>query len=657
MSLTLLPGPRRIIPRWRDFTTTLALGELDRVRSKVQASRFFREEYFIEALQRWHRHSTTENAADALVSAFALGREADVRDAAILLASRDAVISPALRRIADAVLSGRTATTSGTPVSSESTIHADIARIRRRLNAFPRNAFLWGDLSRLYIVKAQPTKSRHAMEVALGLAPDNRFILRSAARLFLHLREPDRAHDMLSASPATSGDPWLVAAEIAVASVAERPPRHLGHAKHLLDRGDYSPADTAELASAIATEELFSGRHRKARRLFSRSLTEPTENAVAQAEWAVETLPALEVTRDALDVPHSFEANALNSFHSADWTTSVRRCQEWAFDEPFSKRPSALGSYIALVALEDYVLAKSLADQGLRSNPKDPLLTNNLAVALVNMGQKDEARQLLATIPRPVKDHAVDAVLRATEGLVHFRSGDLDRGRVLYREAIEAFRPGNPRAHALAMLHLAREEFLAHTNQWKEHLSRAEALWRASKTPDVEAMLVSLRKQTSASLGQIESRPDWVKSLRVESIDTYAVNKRMREALKGRSWLVDLVAAKPFSIEADIDGSKLDAISRTAPLTLFSPLSVDISSAVTWEDDTVSDRVLFLALYPSGAVRSIPAKLQTTGRQSYLVLESPVALVDPELSTDVLVSADMHCSLVVQPISSLANGE
>jgi hypothetical protein len=57
------------------------------------------------------------------------------------------------------------------------------------------------------------------------LAPNHRFALRSAARFFLHVGKPDDAQTILRRSEATRRDPWLMAAEIAVSTVADRTPR------------------------------------------------------------------------------------------------------------------------------------------------------------------------------------------------------------------------------------------------------------------------------------------------------------------------------------------------------------------------------------------------------------------------------------------------
>ena len=121
-------------------------------------------------------------------------------------------------------------------------------------------------------------------------APSNRFILRSAVRLYVHLDEPDTAHRVLSDSASTPVDPWLVAAEIAVCTLLGRRSRLIKRGRDMLISGHHSTRDTAELASALGTIELEADASKRARRLFGSSLDDPTDNAVAQAVWATRTL-------------------------------------------------------------------------------------------------------------------------------------------------------------------------------------------------------------------------------------------------------------------------------------------------------------------------------------------------------------------------------
>jgi len=118
-----------------------------------------------------------------------------------------------------------------------------------------------------------------------------------------------------------------------------------------------------------------------------------------------------------------------------------------------------LGSYVAITAIDDHALGERFAMRGLQANPNDPLLRNNLVVALLNQNRVEDAAAEFARIAAPADNKLLTAVLLATEGLLSFRSGAPAIGRSLYREAIKiAGEASARRAQALAAVHLAREE-------------------------------------------------------------------------------------------------------------------------------------------------------------------------------------------------------
>src|SRR6185295_6008504 len=97
-----------------------------------------------------------------------------------------------------------------------------IKALKQRRIAEPRNAFVWSDLARLYVLVGLRDQAERAMQVALSLAPFDRFIVRSAARFFLHSSNPDRSLQILRRNERTKLDPWLMAAELAFSSVVNK---------------------------------------------------------------------------------------------------------------------------------------------------------------------------------------------------------------------------------------------------------------------------------------------------------------------------------------------------------------------------------------------------------------------------------------------------
>src|SRR5437870_228380 len=110
------------------------------------------------------------------------------------------------------------------------------------------------------------------MDTALALAPENRFILRSAARLYLHIGEGRRAHRILLEADALLHDPWILSAEVAIAAVMGKSSKHIKRARKILEAERFKPIHLSELASAIGTVEARAGNRKRSRQFVERSL-------------------------------------------------------------------------------------------------------------------------------------------------------------------------------------------------------------------------------------------------------------------------------------------------------------------------------------------------------------------------------------------------
>src|SRR5262249_9089606 len=143
----------------------------------------------------------------------------------------------------------------------------------------PRNAFVWIDLARLYVLLGQSKPAEQAIKIALALAPYDRFILRSASRFYLHTSDAEKGLALLRTNARTPEDPCLIAAELAVSTVLEKTPKFVTGAQNILNNGAAAPFHTSELACALGGLEMAAGKSRKANKLFETSLRAPTENA------------------------------------------------------------------------------------------------------------------------------------------------------------------------------------------------------------------------------------------------------------------------------------------------------------------------------------------------------------------------------------------
>jgi len=460
---------RRVIPRWRDSGTTLATGELSEANSQESKPEFHSDDSLQSKLSDWKANRSIPFATDLISAAFVFSRPEVAQDAARFLVEHSSDVSPSALRIAQGILKIRSEQMS--VPDNDSRFH--IRQIRRQLRDEPRNALMWADLSRNYATLGLLDKAGDSMDIAVKLAPENRFTLRSAARLFVHAGDAERAFALLHRAQSRKKDPWLMAAEIAVATVLGRTTDLMKHAKWMLGSALYRPFSLSELASAVATLEMRSGNERAARRLFRQALIRPTDNTVAQVEWAKNRI-ALDVDPQYVSTPRSYEARSWEFFMQSKWDKALSQSEQWLDDEPFSTRPALLGSFVSAVALENYQKSATILRRGLRANPHDVVLLNNLTFALASAGNLSEASDNLMKVDLDDLTPPHRVMWLATSGLVHFRRGSVPMGRQFYQSAIElAESIGNAEMKAMAAIFLAREELLARTPECEQFFKQA----------------------------------------------------------------------------------------------------------------------------------------------------------------------------------------
>jgi hypothetical protein len=208
----------------------------------------------------------------------------------------------------------------------------------------------------------------------------------------------------------------------------------------------------------VGTIEIQYGATKKAKSLFNTSLLTPTANSLAQAQWAVEKDSSIIIPASAWsDTPAPYEASALAARQERNWRRVMYECAKWLADEPYSIRPTYMGSYISFFS-ELHGMAEQFASFGLLSEPNDTTLLNNRAVARAYLGKLEEA---WLDIEKALSnsDGKDSAHLHATLGLLAFRSGLIDNGREFYRTSIAWFsKKRDKESLASAVLHYLREE-------------------------------------------------------------------------------------------------------------------------------------------------------------------------------------------------------
>jgi Flp pilus assembly protein TadD len=453
---------RRLIPRWRYVQGSSAPAETI---PDHQGSAEGRSDnlYWEEKLRAWREEPTVASAADLVACGVTLRRYVEVEQAALFLTARAAEIrreTASLALFAELQLHPQRAV----PVHSnaetrqlapELEAKMRVSQNRTRLRDDPRDSLAWMDMALAYTILGQGLSAERAMQRALMLAGDNRLILRSACRRLIHIGETGAAHRLLASHPRTPQDPWLLAAEIALADIIEKPSRLTGRALGLLESKRFLSSATTELSGALGMLEYSHGSDRKARRLIRQSLILPTENSVAQARWVAARMTGIDISASAWDTPRSFEAWSWRAFNAAEWFDAYGYAKAWVRDEPFSSRAAINATFIAETIFDDHAYAIACADQVLRADANDLMLRNNLVVALARGGDVIRATQEYETLEKKVAAVSPEATYVATHGLIKYRNGDIDAGRALYLEALERA-PANRKLAVLT--HWLREE-------------------------------------------------------------------------------------------------------------------------------------------------------------------------------------------------------
>jgi len=464
---------RVLIPRWRPLAVTIRSGELfaPAFKDASGVSSGIPQE-LLERVERWRLQPDLVAAAELLESAIIHGKEGEAAPAARLLARPSSGATDLVREQAQHVLSrvDPKAFDAKAPIVVE-----DRSIWRTRTKENPRDALAWVELALLQVYSRRLDAAERSMRVALQIAPENRHVLRAAVRLFHHIDETDRGLQLIRKSSATPTDPWLMAAEIALATRLEKPSQFMKKGLALLAEGRHRPRQITELAGAAATTISLDGNRKRGRRLFKDSLADPTGNSVAQAQWAEQSFDEELIAKGRLErMWDAKEARAIQSFEAGEFEEALRLAREWISDERFSSRGYRLGA-AAASALDNPKRIEEFSRTGLGYEPKSGQLLNSLAFSLALQGFYDEAGRTLREIRSESEDRSILLVSEANRGLIAMRQGDLAKGDELYRKAIVGFRQlQEQRMTRSAMAYHAREAVRARHPRASELVAEAK---------------------------------------------------------------------------------------------------------------------------------------------------------------------------------------
>lgn len=441
-------APRRVVPRWRNSRLT---GRTPEAKSVKGGKTVDAKDEIASARADFLERPTVPHASELMFIAEQAGDSQLAAEAAKIIIDQSPKIgSMTLVKAAHRVLDG-------TDSGNDSVNRTGFIREARKIlsNDF-NNPVLLIDIAHAMTANGRAASAERFVRAAVALAPNNRFVVRSAARYFLHVDKKDIAHKILLRSPLLKGDPWVQASEIAIATVLGKNSKNLKLLDSSLQAMTAVGPQFTELSSAVATVHFNDGSDKRAKRLFQKSLTNANDNSVAQAEWAARRL-GLAVPEVALQVPLSFEANSAHSYRELDLETSIVQARQWSQDEPFSSRPLHWLGYLFAIN-EDFSQAAEF-HQMVVSREKNPPINDllNLNFSRIETGAIDQAALDLVELSR--RDDAAEHVTQilANFGALSYATGDVETAREMYRRAANAARSrGDMSAEGLARAFFAR---------------------------------------------------------------------------------------------------------------------------------------------------------------------------------------------------------
>lgn len=485
---------RDVIPRWRGVASSLRSGEL--------APTAPTESLTPEQLQLledrealWIEMGTESFATEFVATARLLGRPEKAREALDVL-----LTNPSLK-VAQSLLSEEVDVGSAIargPLPLNPDLYRKpkerIHKLREVLLRDPRNSIAWSEYARACASLGYQKKAQAASRISLALSPTSRYLLRSAACFYASIGKPEEAWSILGDAPNTQSDPWLLAAFLATGRASGKSVSGIRHIRAILDDGNFAPRELTELASQLGTYELESN-GRKARKCFQKALIDPTENSLAQVEWASQRASGLIVLESSFDDPFAFEARTRRASQEGDWVDAAVNAANWQADQLFSSDAAMSASHAYAAGLSDWEESYVAARMGLVAHPDEAGLLNNAAYALIELGRLGDAAKLLEKINMEKCSTSTYVSVSATKGLLSFRAGFPLIGEEQYEAGITVARVRRESTReAMALIMLAREKANFSRDGALETLAKAERISKGTKDKSVERWLGIVRE-------------------------------------------------------------------------------------------------------------------------------------------------------------------
>ncbi len=464
--MTAIPDDtkRAVIPRWLDYATACALKMSHSINTRISPSLNIDKsssEKHAHVIDKWRTEPTLINAVD-LVSESIIFKEydsKDAQDAAKYILTNSPAMYSTQKDLAQYLLQATESPLQQNNTAINPALNGNNLKIiRQGLSIYPTNALAWSDLSIMYAGSGNIKKAKRAATVALALGGNNRLILRNSAHCYLHFKEPDRAVDLLRKSAIGIIDPWIIAAEMAISESAGFKSRLVRTARAIVVDDNLTRFSRSELAAQLGTLEYKNASTRHAKRLMKFSIEDGTENALAQVQWFAKDA-RVEIERSTTPILAPFEAEFWRLYYSRNYVQALEAAKLWSRFQPLSINPMLNVSALACTQLNYHREFLEFVDQALPIVRQDPVIKNDYAVSLLELGLVAQAKQVLEGINVSLLDPKEKYVHVATLGLMAFKLQQYSVGGQFYRSSIDGFERLNDKIYAaIAAFYWAREE-------------------------------------------------------------------------------------------------------------------------------------------------------------------------------------------------------
>lgn len=455
---------RNVIPYWRSFREAVRHGEVATLNKDAAIPVIPINTY----IHDWNSLRTIAAGGDLLSAAIMNGQTQlpVVQEVSRFLLERPDEISSQLRSAAQRILYGKREVEVAKDSIEELLNNKDdlirkIKLLKRYNSVYSLNPVSYVELASCYTQLGNVQKAQEMMDIAVRIAPNQRFVSRSAARLYMHLDDKDKAYYILSHNECIKKDPWLLASEIAVRTADGRVSSRIENGIRLLS-SDIIPYELSELGSAVGTVEMLHGSRKKARQAISIATKSPNDNGFAQAVWWAKYYGEnIEFSKQ--NILQLYEADSIEMLFQDEYDKSLSSAVKWLAQMPFSKRAALFASEVAYTYIKDYDVANKILKVGLQASPQDTMLLNNQAYSCALQGDVAQAARTLSILNAEMKKHDYNirehVCYDATCGLTEYRKGNPERGAELYQKAIvQAIDSKDEKLANLAMLNYIREE-------------------------------------------------------------------------------------------------------------------------------------------------------------------------------------------------------